>query len=633
MKEKCSSGKAYPTYPEKGMPQKRVVILENPDNFDAFLFLRNQEEVLCIATTPEVSYLLEKNHELYIPVDNYIGSDEITRRGMSAFETIDRLCRSVDKQLQGEHEILREFSLRPAGDNFQYVKVLYDVLIITTRRVQAILETEQPSVVITFSRQAGSVIPKDVPFHPGENLFDIVMKGIPWGCQHISVDGSSHKLKGGAGSMGVPRMISVKNHIRTTLPGIYSLAHVLQRSGICGGLDFIKTALFRARRRKRVLCISGYGYDWMNVLNDLAATDFSIIYTQNDGIRRERKPYRISVPPSVIKEACICEGTDFSGLFLERMVRELEASLEEAYEEAPRIKKMLERSSPCAILCSTKSNFSDHITAHIAHNTGIPVVSWQHGAAGFFQYPLQKYVELDDSTTHLVWGPGVRDQIAKEFPGTAAMVVPVGSIMLINEFTRGNDKRTDAILYVTTNYFHNSLYIGYAHKIQDIHFWETQKEIIKQLGAISRDTVIKLHPGFTQCAHFSDYISDQGFTNIRLITNNPSFTSLLHESEIIIIDFPSTTLLQAIASRKTVFVLIRFLELTNTAKQLLKKRAYCADDTREFLEMIEAYLQGKPISQRPDPDNSEFLEMYGISSRDGLVSERVITVLSDCCFR
>jgi hypothetical protein len=633
MAQKYTSGNVQDEFTEAlpGTPEKKVVILENPSDFESFLSLKEREKILCIATTPEVSFRLEKNKIPHRNIDSYLGSDEICRMGMAHFKTVEDLCNGIDEYLWKNFVNLREFSLKPAQDNFQYVKILYDVLTITISRLQAILEKEKPSVVITFSHAAEIVPPKDLPFHAEENLFDLIMNEPGWRCRHISVRGDPSIPRQACDGYSGTLLGSSFRIIRAVFPRMYSFFNIIRRSGARGGLQFLKITLLKTSQRKKNLFISGYGYDWMYLINDLAANNYIFKYTQDNGTKKAGTGKKISVPPDIVKNACLHKNVDFSGIFLSRLVTILEQSLGEADEYAPIVEKMLKTHSPCAVLCSTKSNFSDHLTAHIAQKTGIPVISWQHGAAGFFKYPLLKYVEIDDSNVHLVWGEGVKDEIGKEFPGIPCKIVSVGSFPLNNKAGRCNDKKTGKSLYVTTNYFHNSLYVGYDHRIQDIEFWETQKGIINLLGSVSSDVVVKLHPGFSQCSQVSEFIQDRRFNRITLVKDNPSFISLLHSSDIIIIDLPSTTLLQAIASGKIVFVLLKYLTLTDTAERLLKKRAYCSENLIEFLDMIDGYLNGKTLEQTPDVNNTEFLEEYGIGSREGDVSERIITILDDIC--
>ncbi len=114
-----------------------------------------------------------------------------------------------------------------------------------------------------------------------------------------------------------------------------------------------------------------------------------------------------------------------------------------------------------------------------------------------------------------------------------------------------------------------------------------------------------------------------------MIRSGRGFQELVDCSGVIVIDFPSTTLLQAIATKKPVFVLTKHLPLAAEAGRLLGKRAYCSDRRDEFLSLLERFLFEGPEPRGPDPLNREFLERYGIYRDDGKVLERVFQVLSD----
>lgn len=151
------------------------------------------------------------------------------------------------------------------------------------------------------------------------------------------------------------------------------------------------------------------------------------------------------------------------------------------------------------------------------------------------------------------------------------------------------------------------------------------------MGSVQEKTALKLHPGDHQKGHIYSYIEDKKYSNISLIKNECSFSVLVHHSEIILVDFPSTTLLQAISSKKVVFVLLKYLSISGNARNLLMKRAYCSDDPGELLDMMERYISGLPMKQHPDVNNTEFLEEFGISCNDGRVAERVMSVLNEHC--
>jgi hypothetical protein len=115
-------------------------------------------------------------------------------------------------------------------------------------------------------------------------------------------------------------------------------------------------------------------------------------------------------------------------------------------------------------------------------------------------------------------------------------------------------------------------------------------------------------------------------TNIKVFKTEVSFCDLLDKSEIIILDGPSTVLLEAIAARKTIFVLLSFIKITDDAKELLKKRAFCSESISELLTQVQKYLNRDTMDQVPDLDNTEFLEYYGIHHDERPIPDRVLEV-------
>ena len=67
--------------------------------------------------------------------------------------------------------------------------------------------------------------------------------------------------------------------------------------------------------------------------------------------------------------------------------------------------------------------------------------------------------------------------------------------------------------------------------------------------------------------------------------------------------------------------------LRDEALNLLKKRVYWSDNINTFVRIIADFLEGKPPDQKPDINNTEYLEMFGLSKLDGKVAERALGIL------
>jgi hypothetical protein len=194
-------------------------------------------------------------------------------------------------------------------------------------------------------------------------------------------------------------------------------------------------------------------------------------------------------------------------------------------------------------------------------------------------------------------------------------------------FDEKKTKDTYSILYVTTNYYRNSFYINSPSILQDIRYWESQKKILDVLGKTNLPTAFKLHPVQNEIAHFHQYVESQGYGNIDIIHNQRSFLDLLVRADIVVLDYPTTTLLHAIASGKIVFVLLNQAILSEHAKKLLEKRVFCADNTDDLASMIYRHINKIPLDQAPDVHNTEFLEQFGICKKDSQVADRAVASL------
>ncbi len=507
--------------------EKKVVILENPADVESFLSLKDQEQtacLICIATTPEVCFLLDKHNEHYVSADEFLGIDEMSLIGMGNFDTVDNMCEIIDTGLHKDRAALEKYSIKPAHDNYQYIKVLYDVLTIKISMIDNIIKKERPSAIITFSHDTESDLPEDLPFSNKENIFDLLLSQNGWPCRHLSIQETPSPAQEAGNKPRIRKSSQVIKTIKHRFPAVYSVIYVYHISGGKEALRLLSAYLKNLLKSKKTVCVSGFGYDWTTIFNDLAQHGFRVIFTDYEPGSFVSE--NLTFEKDFLKNFCSQGNVDFSGIFLARLLPMLEKAIKISGEYPSSVEKQMKKYKPCAVLCGTKINSADHIAARIARKKGIPVLSWQHGAAGFFHYPLQKYTELDGSTIHLVWGSGVKKQIEKEFPEVNCSIVPVGSFSLQKQYQSKNQENIYKIAYATTNYYHNLLYFGFAHKLQDNTFWLTQKRIIDRMGSVQEKTALKLHPGDHQKGHIYSYIEDKKYSNISLIKNECSFSGI-----------------------------------------------------------------------------------------------------------
>jgi len=185
------------------------------------------------------------------------------------------------------------------------------------------------------------------------------------------------------------------------------------------------------------------------------------------------------------------------------------------------------------------------------------------------------------------------------------------------------------ILYIITNYYCNSWYCGFSPPISDNLYYRDQCIIIGRLcNLIERRkdlrVTIKLYPNLLY-DYDPPWIDDvQNIGNINIVRNEKSAGELLGSHNISVIDFPSTTLLEALSVGRPVFVLSRIVMWPDRVTRKLEKAAWVAEDPEDLMDQMERLIESGFLESR---SNSAFLKKYGIHIDDGKSFGRAFDIL------
>lgn len=117
------------------------------------------------------------------------------------------------------------------------------------------------------------------------------------------------------------------------------------------------------------------------------------------------------------------------------------------------------------------------------------------------------------------------------------------------------------------------------------------------------------------------------------VDTKTSLTRLLAKADLIILDFPSTALLEALATRQPIIVLVdsNCIKMFPQAMQRLQGRAIVSETPENFVRDIRSFLARGSIQPLTNPDDS-FLQAYGTHLGDGKSAERVLNwLMLDAC--
>jgi hypothetical protein len=618
------------------LDHKVVIFLEHRD--DVFEYLEIREIIpgshIVIATTPDVCWELEKKGIPYKGIEIYYDPDIIYSQGMKNYETVESICSKIDSVLQESRPELRKYSFKPAFDNFYFLKILFDNLTLRITIIHSIIEHEKPDEILTFSSGKRSTVIQTLPFDLNESIYSILLSLNGWSPNIKLLQRKNQKSIKTLGDIYLLFDSFVRNfkQYRFIQGSFLAIKNILFNSELnpleCGYLK-IKNAIWY----KKILFQFRADPSWSAMFGILYRHGYRVVYLseKTEPISREYE-FDITINQQlaeIIRNCCHYNGIDISQICGERFFPLLKKYLCSAPEIVKNIESNINKYKPVAFLSSEKSTFIEHLYAHIAQSRNIPVIAWQHGDGPFYP-PMQIFVEITDSDIHMSYGPGhqamLRQASHNHFNSS---IKSVGSLILEKIYVNNlGSKCGKKILYVTTGYYYNNFYVN-NYPVPDNTLWHYQKTILNLLGNSHIPTVFKLMPQKYETALFSEYINEKRFTNISLIHYKQSFLELLKDADIVICDYPSTPVIEAIAAHKKIFVLFASPHLRNEALDLLKKRVYWSEDIDEFLTMISDYLNGRHLNQDPDIENLEYLEMYGVHKIDGNVSKRALEILEN----
>ena len=189
------------------------------------------------------------------------------------------------------------------------------------------------------------------------------------------------------------------------------------------------------------------------------------------------------------------------------------------------------------------------------------------------------------------------------------------------------------ILYITTNYYQNGWYYGYKPTVLDRLLYQSQMSLLETLEKLNSrqpaapEVLLRLYPGREDIYPWAGRFA--GLPGFSVAPGKSSLRELLKQCRAVIVDFPTTTLLQTVATTLPVFVLMKFWHFDPEARAKLARRAVVADDDATLARAIEAYILED--SYPADCHDREFMRDWGVHRDDGRSCQRAMEVLARYC--
>ena len=276
---------------------------------------------------------------------------------------------------------------------------------------------------------------------------------------------------------------------------------------------------------------------------------------------------------------------------------------------------------PIAIISGTTDPDRIQIIHQASRDYNIPLISFQHGGA--YGYTETKWIQLSDLRADIYAAYGGKScEYIREFAQTVNMptkFVNVGwengrklseNIKSFNQDKKNHNSIIN-IIYVPTGMMGDNRYGPNHDQMHDTKYCLEQIEIIKTLSQIpNTEITVKLHYKDKISNPVEKFINSSLFKNIKVLKYS-NFVDLLNNADVIIIDCPTTVIIEALASYKNIiYINLNIVKFTNDGERLLKesvlwieKDKYWENNLRKSVNEIKQLPKDKII-------NSNFMKHY-----------------------
>lgn len=240
----------------------------------------------------------------------------------------------------------------------------------------------------------------------------------------------------------------------------------------------------------------------------------------------------------------------------------------------------------------------ENFIVHLASMKNKPTVLWQHGEKGQGLDETIQYTEVNHISNYFCYSDGVKDYYEKHYSRHNGLdFKTVGSLGKKLSTTGGKN-----IIYATGKWFYTATPFL---KIQDPdkRLYLLQSFILNYLEAVAKNAPVIFKLNNTRGLNCLPH----NLVNIIKDSSTP-FSDLLQDARVIILDSPSTTLVEACSTKIPIFVVAGRVEYLPEFLNLVKKRVVWCESPIELIEKLKNYLDNGIYES--DIDNDEYYMKY-----------------------
>lgn len=593
-----------------------------------------------IALGPSAMWALEQEKISYRIPEDFYSVENLENLSLKTHKKVEWLCCHLDNIILEKFSDLKQQGIRPLLFHIFALNMLFVGLVGRIFKLRAILDAHPGHTVYVHNGPHYQPSIFGIGFSNRETLWSHLLTLPGWDIELKLLKEPERMTRDPLPSLrskiGSLREI-VEGPVKSSILGYTIMKHVKSK-------EWSQLWNFLGSNARGTILINGSVYEWADVLPLLRSAGWNLIYSSQECFGKYKIDANKDIEPLFFEDDrnimdCFqyC-GVSFYPLLKGRFLWLIEDSPALYTQIIHNFVQAAKNYKICAVLSGNNTTGIEHAVNQVARHLGIPVLSWQHGfimphkdLMQFYEFSL-----LMTSDFAFVYGDKVKRILETYQHKFAAKVRAIGapsldrikvSISETKQKMNGRNTQAVHILYATTNYYQNSWYVGFSPPFRDCCFYRDQLFIMNSLQKLVKDAplditvTVKLHPN-----HLIDdppWIRDFNCVEkVVLIKRRPSFSELLLSHDVVLLDVPTTTSLQAISTKLPVFTLMSHWRYPREARALLEKRAICMDNVQTLMDAIRDYLYSS--NYNADIEDNSFLKMYGLHEHDGKSAERAV---------
>lgn len=615
----------------------RLVLAEHDYQVEDFLERLGPEDLSWVALGPSAMHLLTGKGLNYTIPEDYCSRLELQEVCESHFEDLSRLCQDLDAVLLEKSPFLAHWGIRPFFFHLWQLGQLTDILIGRSLQLHKILKQFPGAEVYVHLASPQSWEVSNLGFYQKETLWGRLL-ALP--CFRVKLHAFPDPVPRDSGVRGNS---SGPRRLRVWRRGIDFLASRARKTPMLYTLGFswrqgwqrnILNILRPGQATKSSLAILNGLYEWTAILPQVLTDGSPVYFLSGTELLKAAATAAADTPEAGLpvgwwedfQQNLPVPLRDVAPIIQDRFAFITNSGTRVAQAIIRELEEFASQRSVAGLLFSSGADFGTAVAKQYCQEKGLPVLGWQHGAAWFDRRATQRtdLFNLVGCNQFLVFGEGVKQgfETSPLAERQKCEIVSVGmpSLRRLRRISPARAISSSRILWPFCGYYCNAWYCGFSPPFSDTVYYQEQMVILRSLLQMLRkypelSVTIKLYPSKHQTDQPPWVGEALRHKRVSAVYDYPNFVGLLPDHDLVIIDCPTTTLLQSAATKLPVFTLMSVMRWPDKALDLLRKRAVCAENAASLVRRLGQFLE-KGIYD-PEVENDDFLRDYGIFPGDG----------------